>query len=230
MYPILRGLRYPQSLRNLREHGGIVSVCLNTIETPDVQTAVSAPIEPSDADLIQRISAQDRTAFATLFHRYAGRVKGFLIRWGMAPDQAEEAAQEVMVSVWRRAASFDAEKAAVSTWIFAIARNRRIDMIRKATRREPDPDDPLWQKDPEPDSATIYSAEERALLVRKALAELPAAQADLLKLSFYEGLSHGECAERLSLPLGTVKSRIRLAFAKLRDTLGDGIVEELWDD
>ncbi|MBB5516917.1 RNA polymerase sigma-70 factor (ECF subfamily) [Rubricella aquisinus] len=185
----------------------------------------------SDAALIQRIAAaQDRAAFADLFGRYAGRVKGFLMRWGMAADQAEEAAQEVMVSVWRRAGSFDADKAAVSTWIFAIARNRRIDMIRKASRRELDPDDPLWERDPEPDSAEILSVEQRAALVRAALNELPAAQADLLRLSFYEGLSHGECAERLSLPLGTVKSRIRLAFAKLRDTLGDGIVEELWDD
>lgn len=194
---------------------------------------MARPVEnglPSDSDLLIRVAAQDRAAFAALFERFAGRVKGFLMRWGMADDQAEEAAQEVMVSVWRRAGSYNPEKAAVSTWIFAIARNRRIDMIRRNTRREPDPDDPLFQSDPEPDSAVTYSAQERQETVRAAIAALPAPQRDLLFLAFYEGCSHGECAERLGVPLGTVKSRIRLAFAKLRSILGDDIVEELRDD
>ncbi|MGB0497672.1 MAG: sigma-70 family RNA polymerase sigma factor [Rubricella sp.] len=183
-----------------------------------------------DPDLLALVREQDKAAFAELFQRYAGRVKGFLMRWGMANDQAEEAAQEVMVSIWRKADRFDATKATVSTWIFAIARNRRIDMIRRTARREPDPDDPLFQHEPEPDGIEAFSAHEREAKVRSALAELPEAQRIILHLSFYEGLSHGECAERLQLPLGTVKSRIRLAFVRLRDILGDRIVEELRDD
>jgi RNA polymerase sigma-70 factor (ECF subfamily) len=148
----------------------------------------------------------------------------------MPADQAEEAAQEVMVSIWRRAHQFDPDKAGATTWIFAIARNRRIDMIRRATRPEPDPNDPLFVPDPEPDGMTVVSAQEREQIVRDAVATLPEAQQEILQLSFYEGLSHGECAERLGVPLGTIKSRIRLAFAKLRDTLGADMAAELKDD
>ncbi|MEL7215209.1 MAG: sigma-70 family RNA polymerase sigma factor [Pseudomonadota bacterium] len=184
----------------------------------------------ADAELLSRIAEEDRLAFVELFERFAGRVKAFLMRWGMPGDQAEEAAQEVMVSIWRRAKTFDPQKAGASTWIFAIARNRRIDMIRRATRPEPDPNDPLFQPDPEPDGSAALSASEREVVVRDAIANLPEAQREIVHLAFYEGLSHGECAERLDVPLGTVKSRIRLAFAKLRDILGDGIVVELRDD
>ncbi|MEL6582332.1 MAG: sigma-70 family RNA polymerase sigma factor [Pseudomonadota bacterium] len=200
-----------------------------------IETTPPAPApvpykDMADAELISLVAETDRQAFVELFGRYAGRVKAFLMRWGMPADQAEEAAQEVMVSIWRRAAQFDPAKAGATTWIFAIARNRRIDMIRRATRPEPDPNDPLFVPDPEPGGMEVLSAQEREGAVRAGIAELPEAQQEILRLSFYEGLSHGECAERLGVPLGTVKSRIRLAFSKLRDILGDDIAEELKDD
>jgi RNA polymerase sigma-70 factor, ECF subfamily len=185
---------------------------------------------PSDADLIRAIAADDGVAFAALFDRYAVRIKAFMLRAGASEQDADEIAQDVMVSVWRRAASFDPARAAASTWIFAIARNRRIDMIRQARRPAPDPEDPLFQPDPEPDGLVTVSLAEREALVREGLATLPAEQREALRLAFYDGMSHGEIAERTGLPLGTVKSRIRLAFRHLRGALGDDIAGELVGD
>jgi RNA polymerase sigma-70 factor, ECF subfamily len=185
---------------------------------------------PSDAELIRAIAAGEREAFITLFERYATRVKAFMLRAGASEQDADEIAQDVMVSIWRRAASFDPERAAASTWIFAIARNRRIDMVRRARRPAPDPEDPLFQPDPEPDGLVTISLAEREALVREGLATLPAEQREALRLAFYDGMSHGEIAEKTGLPLGTVKSRIRLAFRHLRFALGDDVAGELAGD
>lgn len=184
---------------------------------------------PSDADLLILIAARDRTAFAALFERYAGRIKAFMMRSGARPDDADEIAQDVMVSIWRRAATFDPGRAAASTWIFAIARNRRIDMIRRIRRPAPDPADPLFQPDPEPDGLAVVSQAERQGRVRAGLATLPPEQRAVLMAAFYEGLSHAEIAEAQDLPLGTVKSRIRLAFRHLRGVLGEDIAREMDD-
>lgn len=194
-----------------------------------------APLRPgeseaSDADLLVAVARQDREAFTALFDRYAVRVKAFMMRSGASVHDADEIAQEVMVSVWRRAATFDPTRAAASTWIYAIARNRRIDMIRRVNRPAPDPEDPLFQPDPEPDGMAAVSQAEREERVRTSLATLPEDQRRALVLSFYDGLSHGEIAERLTLPLGTVKSRIRLAFRHLRGALGEDLAEELTND
>lgn len=184
-----------------------------------------------DIALMRRIAAnQDRDAFVALFERYARKVKAFLIAGGAPHDQADEAAQEVMVSVWRRAGQYDPEKAAVSTWVFAIARNRRIDMIRREKRPAPDPEDPLFQPEPEPDPESNLSAAGRDAAVREAVAELPDDQREAVMLAFYHGLSQSEIAARLDIPLGTVKSRLRLAFKRLRAGLGDDFSEELFDD
>lgn len=183
-----------------------------------------------DSQLLLRIAERDRLAFAELFGRFAGRVKSFLLRYAMPDDQAEEIAQEVMVQVWRKAASFDPSRAAASTWIFAIARNRRIDAIRRAVRREADPHDPILQPEPQPDGGTLVGQSQRAQLVRSALDTLPEAQRSVLKATFFDGLSQSEIAEREGLPLGTVKSRVRLAFARMRERLGENIIGELYDD
>ena len=198
-----------------------------------IEKSLQTPVayaQMTDGDLLGLVAEEDRLAFAELFKRYAGRVKAFLLRWGMPGDQAEEVAQEVMVSIWRRADSFDAKKAAASTWIFAIARNRRIDLIRKTARREPDPEDPLFERDPDPDGMVIFSQQERQRTIRAAIAELPGDQQEVLRIAFFEGVSHGECATALEVPLGTVKSRIRLAFRKLREALGEDFAEELLND
>jgi RNA polymerase sigma-70 factor (ECF subfamily) len=164
---------------------------------------------------------RDRAAFAALFEQYAGRITAWLMRTGAAPDVAQDLAQETMVAVWRKAASFDPARASASAWIFAIARNRRIDRIRKERRSESASYyDDIDAEEPElPDAA--LSAAERTGRVREALEALGEEQRQVVRLSFFEERPHAEIAELLALPLGTVKSRIRLAMKRLRDILGD---------
>lgn len=184
----------------------------------------------SDAELMARIAVRDRDAFVQLFERYAARVKAFMLRSGATPSDADEIAQDVMVLVWRRAETFDPARAAASTWIYTIARNRRIDLLRRTRRPAPDPNDPLFQPEPEPDGIDRMTAVEREARMRAALAGLAPEQREVLVAAFYDGLTHGEIAARLGLPLGTVKSRIRLAFRHLRGVLGDRLAEELGDE
>lgn len=174
------------------------------------------------ADLVVAIATrQDRDAFAELFGYYAPRVKSYLMRLGSDNAQAEEIAQDVMVNVWRKAGLFDRSQASVSTWIFRIARNRRIDVFRRARRPDIDPEEPMiLPAGVEAPDARVESLETEAR-VRAAMKDLPEEQVGLLKLAFYEGLSHSEIAEKIGVPLGTVKSRIRLAFAKMKVRLGD---------
>ena len=185
--------------------------------------------EASDAELLARVAGRDRDAFVALFDRFAARVKAFMMRRGASEADADEIAQEVMVQVWRRAETFDPARAAASTWIFNIARNRRVDLLRRTRRPAPDPEDPLFQPEPEPDGFLRMDAAEREAHIRAGLAELPADQRAVLVAAFYDGLSHAEIAAKLHLPLGTVKSRIRLAFRHLRGVLGEGLAEELSD-
>lgn len=184
-----------------------------------------------DAALLDRIAAdRDVAAFEALFHRYAGRIKGLLMKGGASAGEADEAAQEAMLAVWRKAEQFDASRAGAATWIFTIARNRRIDMIRRARRPAPDPNDPLFHPDPEPSAETGFAAAERDALLRDAVADLNSDQRTAVRLAFFEGLSHPEIAARTDAPLGTVKSRLRLATDRLRTALGDDFGEELLND
>lgn len=186
---------------------------------------------PTDAALIGRIAgAQDRAAFRLLFERYAGRIKGSLMRAGATAEEADEATQEAMLSIWRRAVTFDPDRAPASAWIFAIARNRRIDLIRRAKRPEPDPEDPLFRPDPPPPPGAELAAAARDVRLRAAVAGLSAPQQEAVRLAFFEGLAHPQIAERTGAPLGTVKSRLRLAAERLRAALGPGFGKELFDD
>ena len=162
---------------------------------------------------------QCRASFGQLFEYYAPRLKSYLKRMGADDSSAEEVVQDVMLTVWRKAGQFDASQASVSTWIFRIARNRQIDRFRQAARPELSPEEPLLQPSEEaaPDETLNRSQVEAA--VREQLKTLPREQLDLLKAAFYEGMSHSEIAQAYGLPLGTVKSRIRLAFNRLRGRL-----------
>lgn len=194
--------------------------------TPDPLTDAA-----EDAALIAQIAAdRDRGAFETLFRRYAGRIKGVLMKGGASAEEADEAAQEAMLAVWRRAETFDPRRASAAAWIFAIARNRRIDMIRKAGRAEPDPDDPLFRPDPEPAADAAVGVAQRDAALRAAVSALAPAQREAVFLAFFQGLSHAEVAAATGAPLGTVKSRLRLAAERLRDALGPEFGEELLDD
>jgi RNA polymerase sigma-70 factor (ECF subfamily) len=164
----------------------------------------------------------DRAAFATLFKHFAPRVKSFLMRSGTPPDVAEDMAQETMAAVWRKAASFDPLRAGVSTWIFTIARNLRIDHHRRQGDAFADDDLVIDDvQDPDPGAALEHriGTMQRERAVRQALAELPEEQALVLRLSFYDEQPHGAIACQLAIPLGTVKSRIRLAAVHLRRLL-----------
>jgi RNA polymerase sigma-70 factor (ECF subfamily) len=195
-------------------------------------TATARPERADDATLMAAIAVQGSTAaFAPLFDRYAGRVKAFLMRAGASAEEAEEGAQEVMVTLWRRAGLYDPARASVSTWVHAMARNRRIDMARRAARgATADPGDPLLAPDPVEAAEAGHAARERDGRVRHALAALPEEQLAVIRLSFFAGLTQSEIAERLGAPLGTVKSRLRLGFRRLREALGDDFHTELLDE
>jgi RNA polymerase sigma-70 factor (ECF subfamily) len=177
--------------------------------------------EPPDmSKLLTELSvSHDKGTFSLLFAHFAPRLKSMLLGLGSNAETAEELAQEAMISVWRKCEMYDPTKAAASTWIFAIARNLRIDRFRKEKRPEFDPHDPALIPDPQLMADEQLTLNERQSVVKRALEELPFEQRDVVKLSFVEGLSHQEISDRLQLPLGTVKSRLRLSFNKLRTKL-----------
>jgi RNA polymerase sigma-70 factor (ECF subfamily) len=166
---------------------------------------------------------RDRTAFALLFEFYAPRLKAFMMRSGMAVSTSEDIAQETMLLVWKKASYFDPARAGVSTWIFTIGRNVRIDRLRRESRRAAvasafDPSDDL--DGPVSGEAAMMAAE-REDRVRSAIALLSHEQASILRLSFFSDKPQSEIASHLGIPLGTVKSRVRLALSRLRLILDD---------
>jgi RNA polymerase sigma-70 factor (ECF subfamily) len=177
---------------------------------------------PAMAELLYRIAqARDPRAFSELYDAYAPRLKSYMIRQGADTATAEELAQETLLTVWRKAQLYSGEKGSASTWIYTIARNLRIDRIRRETpwQELPEGHNEEASDDPAPDEAV--SENERAQRVQLALKTLPPEQHEVVVLSYLEGLSHSEIADRLELPLGTVKSRMRLAYQKLRETVED---------
>jgi len=170
--------------------------------------------------LIARIAAgRDRQAYALLFSRFAPKLKAFAMGQGMTAAEAEDLAQDALLNVWRKADLFDPAKATAVTWIYSIARNLRIDAARKAKRVKDLPDD-LWQGDPDKPADEALELAQSAIHLKDMLAALPEDQMTILRLSFYEDLSHGDIAKALAIPLGTVKSRLRLAMTRLRGSFG----------
>lgn len=158
----------------------------------------------------------DRQAFARLFRFFAPRVRAYLMRLGSDDAAAEDLMQDVMLTVWRRAPTYDPALAGVSTWVFTIARNRRIDALRRVRQPPLDVDEPALvpAAPPLPDSAV--AALQWEAKIATAIATLPPEQAQMLKLAYFDDRSHSDIAETLKLPLGTVKSRLRLAIGRLR--------------
>jgi RNA polymerase sigma-70 factor (ECF subfamily) len=174
------------------------------------------------ADQLEAVArTADREAFAALFRTFQPRIRAYLMRLGADPAQADELVQETMVTVWRRAGTFDRRQAAVATWLFTIARNKRIDALRRERRPEFDPNDPALVPGPTPLPDAQLDASQRQDQVRAAIRTLPEEQAALLRQAFVDGLSHRDIADRTGLPLGTVKSRLRLAMGHLRKSLRD---------
>lgn len=162
--------------------------------------------------------AQDQTAFVELFRHFAPRVKAFLMKSGASESLAEECTQEVMTTLWRKAHMFDPSRASVATWIFTIARNRKIDILRK--QRRPEPEDLTWGPSEEPDQEDVMALQQESERLGEAIAGLPEKQRELIEKAYFGDLSHSEIAAETGLPLGTIKSRIRLALERLRHAMG----------
>lgn len=161
---------------------------------------------------------QDQEAFSALFRNFAPKVKAFLLKSGADESLAEEVMQDVMGTVWRKAEQYDPARASVATWIFTIARNRKIDLLRKYAR--PQPEDLPWGPEEEPDQEDVLGLQQDSARLVEALNSLPAKQRELIERAYYGDLSHSEIAAETGLPLGTIKSRIRLALDRLRHKMG----------
>nr|WP_218588651.1 sigma-70 family RNA polymerase sigma factor [Marivita hallyeonensis] len=168
-------------------------------------------------ELVRVRDQRDEAAFIRVFQHFGPRVKAFLMRTGMDAALAEECAQEVLVTVWNKAHLYDASRASPSTWIFTIARNKKIDVLRKQKR--PEPEDLPWGPEAEPDQADVLGLQQESEQLGRALRDLPEKQRELIEKAYFGDLSHSEIAEQTGLPLGTIKSRIRLALDRLRHSL-----------
>ena len=172
------------------------------------------------AESMTRVAlTRDRAAFENVFRHFAPRVKTYCMRLGADASLAEEITQETMVSVWSNADQFDLTKANVSTWVFTIARNLSIDRFRKSRRPQFDPLDPAFIPDDPAGPDDILERDQMNDRVRDVLKDLSPSERDVVMLSFYQHFSHGKIAKQLDVPLGTVKSRIRLAFGKIRSAI-----------
>lgn len=161
--------------------------------------------------------SQDTASFERLFNEFAPRIKAFLIKSGSDHASAEEHAQEAMATVWRKAHMFDPSRASAATWMFTIARNKKIDAIRK--QRRPEPEDIGWGPEHEPDQEDVIGLQQESKKLGNAIAQLPAKQRLLLERAYFADMSHSEIADVTGLPLGTIKSRIRLALERLRHSM-----------
>ena len=194
----------------------------------DVNT-VQAPHNRDDdwSKLLNLVGAKrDRAAFERLFRHFAPLIKGFHYSrstQAFSPEAADELVQEVMFRVWRKAPSFDCSKASANTWVYTIMRNCRIDMLRRNSRRqESDSDidvDDIWDETPEAQPLLYLQQKRSERDIRECMQALPADQRHVLEKAYMEGKSHSEISSELGLPLGTVKSRVRLALKKLQARL-----------
>lgn len=157
---------------------------------------------------------RDKQAFAALFDHFAPRLKGFAIRSGVTNSQAEDVVQDVMLAVWNKAHQFDPQRADVSGWIYRIARNRQIDLFRRNNR--PVPEELTPDETETCDAEQILALEQEIMALREALHRLKPAQREIIEKAYLGELSHSEIQETTGIPLGTIKSRIRLGLEKLR--------------
>jgi RNA polymerase sigma-70 factor, ECF subfamily len=177
---------------------------------------------PSMDDLLHDIAVhRDPAAFQRLFRIYAPRIKGYMMRRGADPATAEELAQETLLTVWRKASLYVSANGNLNGWIFTIARNLRIDRLRREFAWQELSDEVLQVASSDKPADEVAETNEIGVAVQAALAELPANQREIIILAYVDGLSQSEIAAKLSLPLGTVKSRMRLAYQKVRTALED---------
>ena len=203
----------------MQEHAAVVAgLPMNNRAKPITETANEVSKRMLWVSHMVRIrDHKDRAAFAEVFAHFAPRVKGFLMRSGADATLAEECTQDVMAALWQKSHQFDPTRASVATWVFTIARNRKIDILRR--QRRPEPEDLTWGPEAEPDQADILNLQQETELLGDALKALPPAQRELIDKAYFGDLTHSEIAAQTGLPLGTIKSRIRLALERLRHTM-----------
>jgi RNA polymerase sigma-70 factor (ECF subfamily) len=180
-------------------------------------------------DLLTAVgSDRDDAAFTALFDHFRPRVHAQLVRLGLASFAAADVTQDVMETIWCKAHLFDRRKSAAATWVFRIAQNRRTDVRRRSREHIYVETDLSLIPDSTADNETSIDAARIEQHVQAALEALPQDQSKMVQLAFFEGLSHSSIAARTKVPLGTVKSRLRLAFSRLRRLLGDAGVTGAW--
>ena len=224
---MLTMLHFNSDRSGLLHASNLAAIALTTSDHSDVMKWLLSFKEKfivplSENDLLGRVGlTQDRESFAKLFVALGPRVKAYMMKIGSDPAFSEEITQETFITVWRKAGQFDPKKASAVTWIFTIARNRRIDRLRKEKRPALDPNDPMLLPNDSP--TPLQNMEQSTIVesVKRSIGDLPEDQREVVRLSFIEGLSHQEISDAIGIPLGTVKSRLRLSFEKLRHTLGD---------
>ena len=212
----------PHTVSGLLKKRDVMSSEPIALETASRDSQPATPAEPASMEeLLLKVATGDRIAFREVFDHFAPRLKAYIMSQGSDLVSAEEVVQEALVKVWRKASQFDPNLAAASTWVFTIARNMRIDHLRKANRPEPDMTDPAFVPDPEAMPSEILSRSQDAKILHSAIKKLSAEQQDVLRLAYFEEKAHPEIAAALEIPLGTVKSRVRLALKNIRSHLED---------
>ncbi|MBR73292.1 MAG: RNA polymerase subunit sigma [Rhodospirillaceae bacterium] len=203
---------------------------MTRVKDRNTQTALSLSSNRGSDDnalvhvqLISNIAnSRDKDSFAKLFDFYGPKIKSFALKLGAEKSIADDILQETMVAIWRHAHLYNKSKGSLSTWVYTIARNKRYDILRRSNRPEPDPLDPSFQgRQATPDEEVEKLREENML--RNAINNLPVEQAKIVRMSFYEGKTHQNLSEELNLPLGTVKSRLRLAIKKIREEVQEAV-------
>ena len=211
------GSRYAESRQ------AVILAFSSTTSTESVmQVKAEKPAAPDFAPQIALIAEhRDRKAFIEVFNYFGPRIKSFLMNRGRNQQSAEDVLQEVMIALWEKSHMYNSDKASVSTWLFTIARYKHIDRLRRDSRHIADSDEPDLRASDDPEAADNVLQDQRAVAVKAAISDLPEDQQTVIVMSFNKGLSHSEIAEQLGLPLGTVKSRIRRAFQRMREELGE---------
>jgi RNA polymerase sigma-70 factor, ECF subfamily len=205
-----------------RENDAMLAAAMTMADRQDNREKIK--LEAHFRQLIKRVAQNhDRESFGLLFDHFAPRLKSFMLRKNASSELAEDLAQEAMIAVWTKAGLYDEAKGSVTTWVFTIARNLRIDRIRRDVHMPMTELGDYDEPSEDPDGEDVLGRKQEDGLVTKALQSIPDEQRQVLVMSFVEDMPQSEIAAKLAIPLGTVKSRMRLAYGHLRRILETGL-------
>lgn len=174
------------------------------------------------SELIKKVAnQQDHTAFQEIFEKFGPRIKAYLLKQGADNATAEELVQETMLTVWRKASMFEESRGSLASWVYTIARNLRIDRLRKEKVWQELSEEQYQKSSPDEPADETVAKNQMITVIRGALKQLPPEQREIIEHSYLKGMSQSEIAKALNLPIGTVKSRMRLAYQKVRTSVED---------